>query len=71
LPTTPSTEDYVSKSPVFSMELGNGYLSVIDDADDAMTLHEVYFEGTEKKHEANAKDMRIAWVIQRLENRRN
>ncbi len=34
------------------MELGNGYLSVIDDVDDEMMLHEVCFEGTEKEHEA-------------------
>jgi hypothetical protein len=30
---------------------------VIDDVDYAMMLHEVYFEGTEKEHEANVEDM--------------
>ena len=44
-------------------------LSVIDDVDYAMMLHEVYFEGTEKEHEANVEDMWIAWVIRRLENK--
>ena len=52
LPVTQSTHDYVSKSPVFSMELGNEYLSVTDDVDDTMMLQEDYFEGTEKEHEA-------------------
>jgi hypothetical protein len=42
------------------MELGNGQLSVIDDVDDEMMLHEVCFEGTEEEHEANVEDMRIA-----------
>jgi hypothetical protein len=63
LSITQSTDEYVSLSPLFSMELGDGYLSVIDDVDDAMMLHEVYFEGTEKEHEANVEDRRIAWVI--------
>ena len=31
LPISQSTDGYVSFSPVFSMELGDGYLSVIDD----------------------------------------
>jgi hypothetical protein len=69
LPMTQSTDEYVSFSPVFSMELGDGYLSVLDDVDDAMMLHEVYFEGMEKEHDANVEDMRIVWVIRRLENK--
>ena len=60
MPITQSTDDYVSKSPIFSMELANGQLSVIDDVDDEMMLHEVCFEGTEEEHEANVEDMRIA-----------
>jgi hypothetical protein len=38
-PITQSTKEYVSLSPVFTMEYGNGYLSVIDDVDDVMLLH--------------------------------
>jgi hypothetical protein len=41
----------------------------VDDVDNAMMLHEVYFEGTKKKQEANVEDMQIAWMIRRLENK--
>jgi hypothetical protein len=68
-PITQGTNSYISKSPVFSMEYGNGYLSVIDDVDDIMMLHDVKFSDTGVKQEEIMEGIRIAWVIRRLENR--
>ena len=49
------------------MEFGNGYICILDDVDDMMMLHEVYFE---KKDEVNDA-IRIAWIMRKLENCQN
>ena len=68
-PITQGTNSYISKSPVFSMEYGNGYLSVIDDVDDIMMLHDVKFSDTGVKQEEFMEGIRIAWIMRRLENK--
>ena len=40
---TQNTKAYMT-CPDFCMEYGNGFISILDDVDDMMMLHEVYFE---------------------------
>ncbi len=63
---TQHTKEYIT-CPDFCMEFGNGYICILDDVDDMMMLHEVYFE---KKDEVNDA-IRIAWIMQKLENCQN
>ena len=63
---TQSRESYIT-CPSFTMEYGNGYISVLDDVDDVMMLHEVYFVG--ENNDAGA--VRIAWVMRLLDNDQN
>ena len=68
-PITQGTNSYISKSPVFSMEYGNGYLSIVDEVDGIMMLHAVNFSDTGVKSEEKVGGIRIAWIIRRLENK--
>ena len=63
---TQHTKEYIT-CPDFCMEFGNGYICILDDVDDMMMLHEVYFE---KKDEVNDA-IRIAWIMRKLENCQN
>jgi len=49
------------------MQYSNGFISILDDVDDMMMLHEVYFEKKDEVGDA----IRIAWIMRKLENRQD
>ena len=63
---TQNTKAYVT-CPDFCMQYSNGFISILDDVDDMMMLHEVYFEKKDEVGDA----IRIAWIMRKLENRQD